>query len=315
VRRLSTRQLRAERDRRAKLRAACPTDRSRELRLAAQRAAEAEHARRQALTDQQEATDQVAALQGRLLHRRGLQVARDRLGRAQHAVRTTTGHADQAAERLGLLRRAQQRHLGWLEAHDQELRLLERAVAREAAWRGRVDQCALVLDPPPWLLAELGPVPSDPRERAVWRVAAAELDGYRRAYGLHDDRSAKHGGRRVARDGRAAATATAPTAAEGAVGKREQRERRGHGERAHRRGDLAWRPTMVDRGRRVDPERLLGAEPRRQVPGRRHDWQAARVAPEQLAGWGRHRDQQHPNLDRLGCTVGRDLGRQERDGR
>jgi hypothetical protein len=54
-------------------------------------------------------------------------------------------------------------------------RVGERAVAREDAWRRRVDQHALALDPPPWLLAELGPVPIDPKERSVWRVAAAEL--------------------------------------------------------------------------------------------------------------------------------------------
>jgi ATP-dependent exoDNAse (exonuclease V) alpha subunit len=45
VRRLSTAELRAERDRLAELRAECPPDRSRELRLAAQRAADAELAR------------------------------------------------------------------------------------------------------------------------------------------------------------------------------------------------------------------------------------------------------------------------------
>ena len=39
----------------------------------------------------------------------------------------------------------------------------------------------------------------------------------------------------------------------------------------------------------VDPERLLGAEPRRQPPGRRRDWQAAQAALERLAGWSRHR--------------------------
>jgi hypothetical protein len=78
---------------------------------------------------------------------------------AGHALRTTSGQADQAAERLGLLRRAQQRHLGWMEAHDADLRVQERAVAREDAWRRRVDQRALALDPPGWLLAELGPSP------------------------------------------------------------------------------------------------------------------------------------------------------------
>jgi conjugative relaxase-like TrwC/TraI family protein len=319
VRRLSTRELRAERDRLAALRAACPPDRCRELRLAAQRAREVEQARQQARKDHQEAAEEVAALQGRLLlRRRDLSSARDRLALAEHAVRATTGQADQAAERLGVLRRAQQRRLGWLEAHDAELRVRERALGRELGWRGRVDQRALVLDPPIWLLAELGPVPADPRERAVWRVAAAELDGYRRAYGLDHDRPAKHVGGRVARDGRAAAPARTPTAAERAGGTSEQRERRGRGERTHRRGDLGLRPTVADRGRRADAKRLLGDEPRRDTPSRRRDWQTARAALEDLAGWSRHRDhrdQRHPNRERAGRTVGRDLGHQERGGR
>jgi conjugative relaxase-like TrwC/TraI family protein len=318
VRRLSTAELRAERDRLAALRAECPPDRSRELRLATQRAAEAEQARQQARTDQQQAAEEVATLQGRLLRRRDLQAARDRLVLAEHALRTTTGQADQAAERLGLLRRAQQRRLGWLEAHDAELRVQEHAVMREAAWRRRVDQRALALDPPSWLLAELGPIPSDPHERAVWRTAAAELDRYRRAYGLDHDRPAEHGGGRVARAGRAVAPATAPTA-DRADGTGERRERRSRGERARRRGDLGRRPTVAgDRRHRVDPERLLGAEPCRDRPGRRRDWQLARAALEHLADWDRqrdHRDQRPPNLERLGRTVGRDLGRQERDGR
>jgi hypothetical protein len=70
VRRLSTAELRGERDRLAALQAACPPDRSRELRLATQRAAEAEQARQPALRDQQQAAEEVGALQGRLLHRR-----------------------------------------------------------------------------------------------------------------------------------------------------------------------------------------------------------------------------------------------------
>jgi conjugative relaxase-like TrwC/TraI family protein len=318
VRRLSTRELRAERNRLAELRLSCPPDRSRELRLAAQRAADAEQACQQARNDRQAAAEQVAALQGRLLRRRDLHAVRDRLALADHALRTTTGQADQAAERLGLLRRAQQRHLGWMEAHDAELRVQERALARELGWRGRVDRQALVLDPPGWLVAELGPVPSDPQERGVWRVAAAELDAYRRAYGLDHDRSAEHVGGRVARGGRAAVPAMAPTAAERANGTGGQRERHGRGERAHRRGDLGQRPTMADRRHRADRERLLGAEPRRDEPGRRRDWHAARAALEHLAGWGRHRDHRdpgHPHRERPGRTLGRDLGRGERDGR
>jgi conjugative relaxase-like TrwC/TraI family protein len=190
VRRLSTRQLRAERDRLAQLRATCPPDRSRELQLAIRRAAEAEQACHQARADRQAAADQVAALAGRWRGRRELATTRERLVLAELALRTTSGQADQAAERLGLLRRAQQRRLGWMEANDRELQVRERAVAREDAWRRRVDQRALALDPPGWLLAELGPVPTDPGERGLWRVAAAELDGYRRAYGLD------HAGRR-----------------------------------------------------------------------------------------------------------------------
>jgi conjugative relaxase-like TrwC/TraI family protein len=318
VRRLSTRELRAERDRLAELRADCPPDRSRELHLAATRAAEAEQARKQARTDHQAASEQVAALAGSWLRRRELQAASDRLVLAEHALQTTTRQADQTAERLGVLRRAQQGRLGWLEAHDGELRVQERALARELGWRGRVDQRALVLDPPGWLLAELGPVPADPQERAVWRVAAAELDAYRRAYGLDHDRPAEHGGGRTARDGRAAAPARTPTAAERTGGTGEQRERRGRGERAPRRGNPGRRPTMADRGHRADPERLLGTEPRRDPPGRRRDWHTARAALEDLAGWGRHRDhrdQRPPDRDRAGRTVGGDLGRQERDGR
>jgi conjugative relaxase-like TrwC/TraI family protein len=313
VRRLSTRELRAERDRLAQLRAEGPPDRSRELRVATQRAADAEQARQQARREREAASGEVATLQGRLLRRRDLQSARDRLVLTEHALRTTTGQADQAAERLGILRRAQQRHLGWMEAHDEELRIQERAVAREDAWRGRVDQRALVLDPPGWLVAELGPVPSDPQERAVWRVAAAELHAYRRAYGLDHLPPAEHVEGRTARDGRAAAPATSP--AERADGTGEQRERRGRGQRTHRRGDLGRRPTMADRGRRADPERLLGAQPRRDRPGRRRDWRTARAALEHLAGWDRHRDHRHPDRDRPGRTHSRDLGHQERDGR
>jgi conjugative relaxase-like TrwC/TraI family protein len=318
VRRLSTAELRTERDRLAALRAACSPDRSRELRLAAQRAADAEEARQQARTEQQAASEQVAALKGSWWHRWDLQAARDWLMLAEHALQTTSGQADQAAERLGILRRAQQRRLGWLEAHDEELRVQERAVMREAAWRRRVDQRALALDPPGWLLAELGPVPADPEGRAVWRTAAAELDGYRRAYGLDHPGSAKHASGRSARDERAAAPATAPTG--GPAGQQGSAERH----RSDREG-ARWRP--ADRqpptprreraaAHRVGPGRLLGAEPRRDHPGRRRDWQAAWAALERLADHHRRsRDDRHRPRERAGRLQTRDLGRQERGGR
>jgi hypothetical protein len=254
-------------------------------------------------------------LEGRLWRRRELAAARERLVLAEHAARTTTGQANQAAERLGILRRAHQRHLGWMEAHDAQLRVQERAVAREDAWRRRVDQRALTLDPPGWLLAELGPVPTDPQERTVWRAGAAELDAYRRTYGLDHTGPAKHGWGRVTRDGRAAPAAAAPTA-DRAARTGERPGRHGRGEYAHRRADPGRRPIMAaDQHHQVEPNRLLGAEPRRQAPGRRHDWQAAQAALERLAGWSRHRDR--PDLDRAepGRRLDRTVGRQERDGR
>jgi hypothetical protein len=316
VRRLSTRALRAERDRLAQLRAQCPPDRSRELRLATRRAAEAEQARQQARADHQAASEQVAALAGGW-RRRELATARERLVLAEHALKTTSGQADQAAERLGVLRRAQQRHLGWMEAHDAELRVRERAVLREDAWRRRVDQHALALDPPGWLLAEVGPVPTDPQERRVWRMAAAELDGYRRAYGLDHPGPAKHRWGREGRDGRSGVPAI-PLASERADGAGQQREHGGRGEHAHRRGDRGRRPALAAGQRhQVDPDRLLGTEPRRQAPGHRRDWQTARIALERLAGWDRHRedrDLRHPDRDRAG-RLGHHLGRTERDGR
>ena len=313
VRRLSTRQLRAERDRLAALRAACPPDRSRDLRLATNRAGEAEQARQQAQTSHQAAAEQAAALAGSW-RRRELAAAKERLVLAEHALRTTTGQADQAAERLGILRRAQQRHQGWMEAHDADLRVRERAVAREDAWRRRVDQRALALDPPGWLLAELGPVPVDPQERAVWRVAAAELDGYRRAYGLDHPGRAKHGGGRVARAGRAV-PATALTAlrtgeARGSAGRRSRSEHARQPFRARRD------PVAAENRRRVEAGRMLGAEPRRDTPGRRRDWQTAWASLERLADhYRRGRDDRHRPLERAGRLPGPNTGRQERDGR
>ena len=257
-------------------------------------------------------------LAGRWRGRRELAAARERLVLAEHALRTTTGQADQAAERLGLLRRAQQRHLGWLEAHDAELRVQERAVAREDAWRRRVDQHALALDPPGWLLAELGPVPTDP-ERAercgAWPPRNWTAIGAPTAW-ITPGRRSIAGAGWLGTGGRRQRPPGSP--AEAADGTRRQPGRHGRGERAHRRGDRGQPPTMVAGQRhQVDPERLLGAEPRRQAPGRRRDWQAAQAALERLAGWSRHRhhrDQPHPDradrdrpgrrLDRTGWPSG-----------
>jgi hypothetical protein len=171
-----------------------------------------------------------------------------------------------------------------------------------------------VLDPPGWLVAELGPVPSDPQERAVWRVAAAELDAYRRAYGLDHLPPAKHVGGRVARAGRAAAPATALTERDG--GACGSPERRSRSERARQPFRAHPDPTAAEDRHRVDVGRLLGAEPRRVSPGHRRDWQTVWAALERLAERHRRsRDDRYRPHERADRLRGRDLGRQERDGR
>jgi hypothetical protein len=68
---------------------------------------------------------------------------------------------------------------------------------------------------------------------------------------------------------------------------------------------------------RVDAGRLLGAEPRRHTAGRRRDWHTVWAALERLADHHHHRghDDRFRLHERAGRPHGRDLGRQERDGR
>jgi conjugative relaxase-like TrwC/TraI family protein len=201
-RRRSTRWLRQERDRLQAARAECPPDRARELTLAKRRAAELEETRRQALADLETARAEAADARGRAER----QTARDRLALAEHRSGTLARQADQAAERVGMLRRHQQQRAGWLEAHDADLTRRERLVARELAWRRRVDERAMALDPPGWLVAELGPMPQRPNECEAWLAAAAELDAYRRVHGLPEPAErTQRGGGPSQRDANAAA--------------------------------------------------------------------------------------------------------------
>jgi conjugative relaxase-like TrwC/TraI family protein len=284
VRRLSTRQLRARRDELAELRASCPPDRSRELGRAQERAADLQTARRAAQAEQRAATAALAEAQGRLLRRREAAAARDRLALAEHALRTVAGQAEQAAERLGVLRRAGQQQTGWLEQH-QDLPLLERANARELAWRQRVDQRAMALTQPGWLVAELGPLPAADRldEQQAWLAAAVELDTYRRVHGLDHQPPAEHSRGARARPGR---EAVAPAAAR--VG-RPSSQRAAAGEQAEQpprsrpgRRQPHQRTAHPGQARAATAAELLGAEPDRRQPGRRRDWQQARAALQHL---------------------------------
>jgi hypothetical protein len=294
MRRLSTGQLREQRDELAALRASCPPDRARELARARERAGELEAARQAAQAEHQAAIAALAQVEGRLLRRRDQAATRDRLALAEHALKTVSGQAEQAAERVGLLRRAGQERAGWLEQHA-DLPVLERANARELAWRQRVDERAVALTQPGWLVEALGPMPGveRPAEQRAWLATAVELDGYRRAYGLDDPPPAKHRGGERLRAGRDASAAAAgrsgPPAAERAAGGEQPQVRD-----EARRGRPGWpHPTLEWPGRRperstVEQQRavrvgeLLGAEPGRREAGRRRDWQQVQVALERL---------------------------------
>jgi ATP-dependent exoDNAse (exonuclease V) alpha subunit len=320
VRRWSTRRLREERDQLAVLRRECPPDRSRELRLARQRAADRDQARRVATVEREAAAAALAAVGGGVWRRREAAAARERLALAEHGVRTVTRQAGQAVERAGVLRRAEQARAGWLEQHA-DLPQREHLVTRELAWRGRVDARAVALDPPGWLLAELGPVPPAEQAggRAAWIQAAVELDGWRRAHGLDDPGPAKHGARQRARPERAAAPATPPRTGRPTPQRPAAGEGPAQGQprvpSAPRRERPRWRHAAQDRTGLAEPPtgqardatvtELLGAEPGRDQPGRRRDWQQVRAALERLAAHRdrtrdpdqrshRHRDHRHP---------------------
>jgi conjugative relaxase-like TrwC/TraI family protein len=342
VRRLSTKQLREERDRLQAVRGGCPPDRSRELALAHRRAAELEEARRQALADLEAARADAADARGRAARL----AAGDRLALAEHRGRTLARQADQAAERAGMLRRAQQQRAGWLEAHDAELKRREQIVTRELAWRRRVDERAMALDPPTWLLAELGPMPEPPAERQAWIQAAVELDTYRRVHGLPDpaERAQRVGGP-AERD-----TDTATDHEPSGPGLRPQHapadrdppggdpdqpsspapgappsparpvSRPGRVSRSDRPG---WHRRQRDRDDTTQDRptghlsAVLGSQPSRDRPGQRRDWYAVRAALDRLT---EHRGRLR-KTDRQDERGHRDRGhrqdsdRHERDGR
>jgi hypothetical protein len=299
VRRLSTKQLRAERDRLAAARAECPPDRSRELTLAQRRAAELEEARRQALADLEIARAEAIDARGRAARL----AAGDRLALAEHRGRTLARQADQAAERLGMLRRAQQQRAGWLEAHDAELRRREQLVTRQLAWQRRVDERAMALDPPTWLVAELGPMPEQPAERQAWLQAAVELDAYRRVHGLPDPAErTQRGGRPSQRDTNAAADRD--PARDGLRPQHALADR-----------DPPGGPAPPSRPAPEDPSRPAGpARPAaRPVPGRTAGPVSGRTSRPMSDRPGWHRrpcDRDDPAQDRQAGPLGAVLGRQ-----
>jgi conjugative relaxase-like TrwC/TraI family protein len=180
LRQLSTRKLRAERDRLRTLLDQAPRDRARELVRAGVRRAEADQALEQL-------SDNCQGRPGRGMLRLLWQVEEAPIDRV--AALLARQQADQAADAELALRRHQQGRAGWLEANA-HLGPAYRQVVRELAWQHRAAGLAAEHHQPAYLREELGPVPESARGRRAWRQAAAAIEDYRRSYGITDPKVA-----------------------------------------------------------------------------------------------------------------------------
>jgi conjugative relaxase-like TrwC/TraI family protein len=173
--RLSTAELRAERDRLRRQLDQAPRDRSREL---ARASAHRQHAE-EALAAHQPATGRPPAGMLRW-RRRGEESARIPGGPA-----VATQQANRAQDRERELRQQQQRRDGWLEANA-HLGPQYRQVVWTLAWQRRATGLAIEQERPGYVLEALGPVPESTRSRRAWRQAVAEIEQYRRSYQITD---------------------------------------------------------------------------------------------------------------------------------
>ena len=154
LRRLSTAELRAERDRLRGLLDQAPRDRSRELQRATARRAEADEALEQftATSDPERP--------GRGMLRRPWRAEPPSADRA--AALLARQQADRAHDAELALRQQQQRRAGWLEANA-HLGPAYRQVVRELAWQRRATGLAAEQQQPGYLRRDLGPVPESTR--------------------------------------------------------------------------------------------------------------------------------------------------------
>jgi hypothetical protein len=176
LQRLSTAELRAERDRLRRELDQAPRDRGRELARATNHREEAE----QALAAHQPPTGHQPTGMLRWLRRDDHQSARIPGGLA-----VATQQANRAHDRERELRQHQQRRDGWLEANA-HLGPRYRQVLRTLAWQRRATGLAVEQERPGYVLEALGPVPASTRGRRAWRQAAAEIEHYRRTYQVTD---------------------------------------------------------------------------------------------------------------------------------
>jgi AAA domain/TrwC relaxase len=176
LQRLSTAELRAERDRLRRQLDQVPRDRSRELARATAHREEAE----QVLAAHQPSTGRrPAGMLGWL--RRGQELPAGMPG----GLAVATQQANRANDQERALRQHQQRRAGWLEANA-HLGPQYRQVMRTLAWQRRAIGLAVEADRPSYVLGALGPVPASTRGRRAWRQAAAELEQYRHSHQITD---------------------------------------------------------------------------------------------------------------------------------
>jgi hypothetical protein len=253
LRRLSTAELRAERDRLQALLDQAPRDRARELERASARRAEAGQ-----VLERLTAKDEPRRQGDRML-RLGRHTEPAGLGSA--AVAVANQQAAQAAQAELALRRHQQRRAGWLEANA-HLGPTYRQLVRELAWQRRAAGLAAEHDPPGYLRHELGPVPTSTQGRRAWRQAAAAIEDYRRSYQITDPEQA------LGPVPRAPARRAAWHQARTAVQRIQERQRTAHREER----TTAARPAPLDRSQ---PDQARALEKRTA---------ARRRGPERAAG-------------------------------
>jgi conjugative relaxase-like TrwC/TraI family protein len=176
LQRLSTTELRAERDRLRRQLDQAPRDRRREL---ARATAHREQAEQALAAHQPSAGGRPGGMLGWL--RRG----GDQPAGMPGGVAVATQQANRANDRERELRQHQQRRDGWLEANA-HLGPQYRQVMRTLAWQRRAIGLAVEADRPGYVLEMLGPVPASTRGRRAWRQAAAEIEQYRRVYHITD---------------------------------------------------------------------------------------------------------------------------------
>jgi hypothetical protein len=181
LRRLSTGELRAERDRLRGQLDQAPRDRAREL---------ARASARRTVADQ--TLQQLTATHERQRHGRGMLRLRwpaEPAATDRAAALLARQQADRTVDTELALRQHQQRRAGWLEANA-HLGPTYRQVVRELAWQRRATAVAAEHEQPGYLRRELGPVPDSTRGRRAWRQAAATIEDYRRTYQIIDPEQA-----------------------------------------------------------------------------------------------------------------------------